>query len=369
MKKNGHLFLTISRLTSNLLADYWQDYRWLVLPIAIIVGFINVLSGQCDCKEFIYLDEPGGKVHKFEINPAGGSLTEVGGVSGIPWFNNASVLPFPHGLGVDRNGFLYIGSNFKEPNQIRKLDCLGNIKPVSEFVAPPSGNWGFGLYNISSYDGFIYANGTSGQIYKIDPCTGSIIGYVRLSSNSDDWGLHIDKNGKFYVTQRDGKIYAFTPTAADFTSFTIYSPLIDLGANPAYVTPAYSGTGLEGITTDNNGNIYVVEGNRDHINTPSRLLKFSPTGAFIAAGPVDNNGTDNAGWNQMVGIVYSYSSGKLYTTTLNINEDCMYRWDTSLMPEGAALGPSYSLSLCKSIGIVTECCPLVASPSTGQFAV
>jgi hypothetical protein len=324
---------------------------------------VSAQAPSCSCNEYLYVNEPNGIVHKMRITAGGGALTEVGGVNGIPWLNDIANFPFPHGLGVDRNGFLYIGTNYGNPNQIRKLDCLGNLKPTSEFVAPTTGNWGYLLSNITSYQGFIYANGLQSRIYKIDPCTGNTVGYVQLSNASqDDWGLHVDKNGKFFVTQQySGRLYAFTPIASDFVSNTTYSPFIDLDADPTLggaLSPQFSGTGLQGITTDPSGNIYVIEGDRDNWGTPSRLLKFTAAGAFIAAGPIDSNGGDNAGWNMMTGIVYSATSGKLYTTSLNSTEDCIYRWNTDLTPDGAAVGPVPNpFGQCKAIGILSECCP------------
>lgn len=103
----------------------------------------NVNSQTCSCKEFIYVNEPGGNIHKLEVNPTTGQLTEVGGVNGIPWVSNPTVFPSPHGLGVDRNGFLFIGTNYQSPNSIRKLDCTGNLFPETGstgFRAPAIGS-------------------------------------------------------------------------------------------------------------------------------------------------------------------------------------------------------------------------------------
>ena len=337
---------------------------FMVVFFTALVRYTSVHSQSCTTKEYVYINEPNGIVHKMRVNPAGGGLTEVGGVNGIPWLKNPTEFPFPHGLGVDRNGFLYIGSNFTNPNDIRKVDCRGGVFPETEYRIPPlptSNNWGELLTNIQSYAGFIYANGPDARIYKIDPCTGTTIGYIQFPGNTNDWGLYIDKNGKFYVTQPTGQIYAFKASASDFTAHTTFQPLIDLNANPSIggLSPAYAKLGLQGITTDNAGNIYVVEGNRDARGTPSRLLKFSPTGAFIAAGPIDSDGTDKKGWNQMTGVIYSASSNKLYTTSLNPDEDCIYRWNTNLTPDGEAVGPvPNAFGQCKAIGILAESCPV-----------
>lgn len=317
----------------------------------------------CSCKEFIYVNEvnfnfTSSSIHKFEVNSGNGGLTEIGN----PWVANNTAFPFPHGLGTDRNGYLYIGNTAFSPSTIRRVDCAGNITPT--FAQDPvngfnTANVGNGLYNIDSYDGFLYSNGESARIYKWDPCTGAQVGYVQLDDGSDDWGFSIDKNGKFYVTNASGKIYVFTPNAANFTAHTTYNPNINLNTDPSYggLSPAYAFQGLQGITTDNAGNIYVVEGNRDSPGTPSRLLKFSSTFAFLGAGPIDNNG-NNGGWNQMVGIVYSQNSNRLYTTSLNTNEDCVRRWTTSLTDDGTAIGPVPGAAAnCKGIAILSECCP------------
>jgi hypothetical protein len=340
--------------------------RITALICSVLLISSNITAQTCSCTEYIYVNEvsTGGKVHKFSVAPSG-VITEVGGALGIPWYPGTGVseLPNPHGLGTDLNGRLYIGSDFSGMNTIRRLNCDGVIAPSTTFsTASP----GFLLSNINSYKGAIYSNGNDRRIYQWNPCSPSgaaPTGYIQLNETTTDWGFYIDKNGKFYVTTQNGKIYAFTPTVADFAANTTYSPIIDLGANPTYVSPAYSDTGLQGITTDNLGNIYVVEGNRDAFGTPSRLLKFTALGAFVAAGAIDNNGADNAGWNQMVGIVYSATANKLYTTSLNPNEDCVYRWNTNLTPDGAAVGPVPSIGQAKAIGILNECCPTML-PST-----
>ena len=360
------MFESVQNFPSHTLFSFTQLRLRLLLLVIFFAAFSNVdLRAQtCSCNEYLYVNEPNGVIHKMKVNKTDGSLTEVGGANGTPWMKNPGTFPFPHGLGVDRNGFLYIGSNFNSPNSIRKVDCVGNIFPTTGstgFRAPATGDWGFLLTNINSYEGFIYANGPNNRIYKIDPCTGAQMGYVQLTgSNANDWGLYIDKNGKFYATEPDGKIYAFTPTAANFTSNASFSALIDLNANPSIggLSPAYDKKGLQGIVTDKVGNIYVIEGNRDTKGTPSRLLKFSATGTFIAAGAIDRNGDDRSGWNQMTGITYSETADRLYTTSLNPNEDCIFRFKTDLTPDGEAVGPvPNAFGQCKAIGILSECCP------------
>ena len=338
-------------------------FSLLFLITSIING--NSQGVQCDCKEYLYLNEPSSLSHKFEINPVTGALTEILNDGG-PWYPggnpiNASELPSPHGLGVDRNGYLYIGEDYGSPNNIRRLTSWGEIFPESTFATP---DVGFLLSNIHSLNGFIYSNGNQQRIYKWDPCTGNQIGYISFGGLPNDWGFEIDKNGVFYTTTPDGKVFKFTPTDADFVNNTNYpTPFIDLGANPTLggaLSPAYAYQGLQGVTVDNSGNIFVVEGDRDFPGTSSRLLKFSSTGAFIQAGPIDN--TDNAGgWNQMTGVVFSEDSGLLYTSSLNVNADCASYWDpNNLNNNGTAIGPVFFVggTNAKAVAIAKECCPV-----------
>jgi hypothetical protein len=341
--------------------------RWMIPLSLLMLTSIHGNAQTCACKEYIYVNEvdfqlTSSATHKFEINNGTGALTEIGS----PWLVGGTDFPFPHGLGADRNGYLYIGNTVNDPNMIRRVDCAGNVTPT--LAADPvngfnTGDSGYGLYNVDSYDGFIYSNGNTGRIYKWNPCTGALVGFVQLSNGGDDWGFHIDDNGKFYVTMVNGKIWAFTPTATDFTANTVFLPVIELDVNPSYggLSPAYAGQGLQGITTDNNGNIYVVEGNRDGNMPPnytsSRILKFSSTYAFLGAGPIDNVSGDG-GWCQMTGIVYSKNANRLYTTSLNPGEDCVRRWTTNLADDGVAIGPvPGSADACKGIAILSECCP------------
>lgn len=200
------------------------------VDVPVMVAAVTCGSSTTTCKEFIYVNEVvnAGRVHKFDVTSTNGVLTEVLN-GGNVWYPGSGVtqLTNPHGLGVDRNGYLYIGSNFNSPNQIRRLDCAGSIAPSSTFNIPNISD----LFNIDSYDGFIYSNGSGDRIYKFDPCTGAQVGYVQLGDGSEDWGFSIGDNGRFYVTNNSGKIWVFTPTAANFTSNTTFSPVIELNVN------------------------------------------------------------------------------------------------------------------------------------------
>ncbi len=108
----------------------------------ILFSFMLILlsfSGYtqtCNCKEYIYINEPfTGTVHKLEVNP-GIPLTEVIGANGgANWYpgSGTSQLSSPHGLAYDLNGNLYIGgSAYSEGSPLRKFDCDGEIDPAQK---------------------------------------------------------------------------------------------------------------------------------------------------------------------------------------------------------------------------------------------
>ncbi|MEL6391489.1 MAG: hypothetical protein AAFR97_01980 [Bacteroidota bacterium] len=328
----------------------------------------------CDCEEYVYLNEvsSGGVVHKFSVLDDG-NVTEIfsdGRAFSDPPFNGpwypgtgSSELPSPHGLGIDRNGFLYIGENFTGGSpDIRRLACDGTIFPETGpdgFVIQNSNN----LFNVTSYDGVIYSNGDGQVINAWDPCTGNSLGTVTLSGfGGNDWGFHINQStGTFYATSSSGAIWRFVPTEADFTANTSYTAIITPNAGMFGIgEPFTSNNQLQGITSDDDGTIYVIEGNRDAINTPSRILKYDADGLLIEIGPTDSNGSDNMGWNQMVGIVYSETANRLYTSSLNQNEDCLISWNAdnlAITDTIVHVGPIPGPGRAKGIAIATECCP------------
>ena len=348
------------------------------------VSIAAASCGDCACKDFIYVNEVplgsvgGGEVHKFEVNPSNGSLSEILN-AGNAWYpgTGTSQLPNPHGLGVDLNGYLYIGNTATDPNQIRRLTCDGDIKPTSEFVISGAGLF---LTNIGSYNEFIYSNGAGSRIYKWDPCTGNMVGFVQLGDapSSEDWGMHISKTGVIYATHSaSGRIWVIEATDSDFVNNTTFPWVRNFNAEPAMWT-VYSGEGLGGITTDDAGNVYVVNA---YANSPttlqSRMLKFSPYPAlnFLGATPVDNV-NDGVGWHWMLGLAYSSASGKIYSSSRSPQEPCIFAWNTDMTAVGPVVGVVPSTSGAhKGLAISTECCPTssslsytenVCSPGNGQ---
>ena len=142
----------------------------------------------CDCKDMIYLnDETLDLIHKFEINPTTGALTEIGN----PWLDNFNN---PHGLAVDINGSLYIAQ--QTSGTVSRIDCDGNIKELSA-IANPIDGYRFRTQNYSQVDNILYVNGSAaseGIVGAIDLCDGSLIGMMASGSSTTTtaWGHYND---------------------------------------------------------------------------------------------------------------------------------------------------------------------------------
>ena len=323
----------------------------------------------CDCVDYVYLNETtnGGAVHKFNVS-ASGLLTEVAGANGMPWYASVNEIPddqmaSPHGLGSDLNGNIYIGEGFGGP--VRKLDCNGNIEPTSEFEISDGG------FNVGMIGNNLYINSYSNPgIQAYDLCTEVSQGYVNPYEDGNDWGLHVDDNGVFYVSAGYGvygerSVTIFQPTSSDFTSNTAFSAT--WLSNPSNPDPSVGDIGVvpegdvRGITTDPQGNVYLVlqkAASAFPAQECSRIYKYSPAGEILAISADDCSG-DGAGWNLAIGIVYSESCNCMYVSTESQLDDCVYRFNTDLTNSGisgTAIGPVPG-GQAKGIALVTECCP------------
>lgn len=329
-------------------------------------------TGDCNCKDYIYLNEVqgGGVVYKFEVNPITGALTEIQN-NGDAWYPGGGVseLGDPHGLGYDLNGNLYIGASVVGP--IRQLNCVGEITPVGS-----GPNFGFpnGGFNIRSIGNTLYVNTFTNpddaRITAYDLCTGQPKGFILLAgnpANAIDWGFHIDENGKFYITSGFGTgenaLWVVSATDADFINNTSFNPLITtdaVGSDPAVGEMKLPGGDLRGITTDEDGNIYMA------LRDAHRIYKYSPTGAFIARSAQDVL-QDGIGFFSVIGLVYSKASGRIYSSNFTNLDDCISTFDKDLnyLGAGVPVVPG-STAYAKSIGLIRECCPTAAQQTFNQ---
>ena len=330
---------------------------------ALILIFCNhyTFSQTCNCTEYIYLNEILGaaQVHKFSIDPIDGSLTEVFN-NGNTWYPGATVseLPNPHGLVTDLNGNVYVGET--PGGDVRKLDCTGNIVPVTDYAIDRGG------FNFASEGNTLYLNpGNSTAIEAYDLCTTDFIHEACMNgmatSAEIDWGLTFAPNGCIYASSGYGnnftsaKVWKITP--ADFGSGVCVDPILEVdptGADPSPGDSFLPDSFLRGIVVDENGNIYIVEriGNVD-----ARILKYDANGVFLDATPIDNTQGDG-GYVQAQGIVYSETSGYLYVSTISKFDDCVSIIDPVTMEYvGVGVPSPGDGSAAKGIGIATECCP------------
>ncbi len=358
-----------------------MKHNFKILLLLCLLGGQYLNAQSCSCTEYVYLNEVsnGGAVHKYAIN-ADGSLTEVSGANGFPWYSSTDwpvgeQLPSPHGLGMDLNGFIYIGETIG--GDLRQLNCEGEITPAAQFEIVDGGTnlatIGNNLYMTSYY------NGNSGLITAYDLCTGQSLGAVNIVGNHNSWGFFVDENGSFYSTvnsavDTERGIAIYTPTLADFAAGTTYPVMFDL--DTTNIDPSVGDIGivprgeLRGITTDNDGNIYMVLRIRSSTYQPnqticSAIYKYAPDGTILAISTDDCAG-DGAGWNYATGIGYSETCDCIFVSTESPDDDCIYRFNKNLTNTGitgSAVGPVPG-GLAKGMAINTECCPV---PSTGNI--
>lgn len=333
----------------------------IIILIAFTVAYINAIAQVCDCTEVIYVNEPttGGAILKFIVNEDS-TLTEIG----FPWYDNVVAMESvddPHGLAADLNGFIYVGETGGSGEDIRKLDCAGNILPASEFSITTSGQ-----FQIQTIGNSLFLNvrgGDDNYFVQYDACTGEEINGVDFCddiNNSSDWGFYIDpRTDIMYATTsfgtrtNPGAFYVFT--IDDFGSNTC----IPITVNFTNLLNTGTTARVYGIVTDIDENVYVAirEDGPD-----SYILKFgpAPTYTFLGSSPIDNNNSDGAGWEGIAGLVYSETTGLIFSSSENPLEDCVYIFDTDLNPIGAAVGPGPPDNKSKGINIIKECCPVPA---------
>ncbi len=323
----------------------------------------NIFAQSCNCVEYLYLNENsnGGKVHKYAIN-TDGTLTEIFN-AGNAWYPGAatSELGNPHGLGTDLNGHLYIAGSY-DTQEIRRLDCDGNITPATEYAIS---NVTTPHFNFMSIDNTIYTN--VGEVYDI--CTGQMTGSVQLcglTSYASMWGFYYDPQTEyFYINGSDnGESHLWRYTIDDYNS----GQCVPIFVQDTYIEsniPDYNVMRTRGITTDPDGNIYMYLADWDDAGTTNEayaLVKFDANGNFL--GYVEDTANDGTGFFLGTGLVYSETSGLLYGSTMSTIDDCVATFDTDLNYLGAAVGPSgdtgqgqIDFDRAKGIAIMSECCP------------
>ncbi|MEM1214491.1 MAG: DUF11 domain-containing protein [Bacteroidota bacterium] len=349
-----------------------------VAVVALLCLSINfclpqLAHGQCNCTDFIYLNDTGLEyIEKFRVE-ADGSLTEIGDAqNGNPWMDANGVLDSPHGVGGDLNGFLYIGSNIN--NNIRRVSCDGEILDIDPDT-PMMDNlteegFAFNHFTIGNLlYGQIWSNSSTStsEVRVYDICAGARTGCQRapVAANFIDfWGFTNGNDGYWYATGvadngtglQEGiwrglvDPAAFDDGSGGCGTFELFLRADQLGLNP-------NNTRMMGITFDDAGNMYVTVGDNGGFQPPSFVIKYRPDGTFfysLTDTTTDSDDTAGFNWAGARGIVWSQASGLLYVSS---GDDCVAAFD----PDDLSYLPNASVhitgSFPKGIGIVTECCP------------
>ncbi len=353
-------------------------YRFLILLSCLCIH--NISDAQCDCTEYIYLNEVsnGGSVHKFDVS-TDGSLTEILN-GGNTWYPGSGVseMSSPHGLVSDLNGFLYIGETAF--GDIRRLDCDANL--FSESGASNAFVINRGTWNMVSYQNTLYLyNYDIPAVQAYDLCDGTLLGSYDLSNDSgSSWGMTIHES-TIYIADSwrndSNEIYKFDVLTTPYGS--VITPLISANGPVSTGSSNLPISALNGIAIDLDGNIYVV--NNDRFNQESvpqgsgRILKYSPSGVLLAMSPWDieqgntypgETDNDNRGFFDAIGIIYSETSDRLFVSTSSPTDDCVALFDTDLNYLGAAVPFTNNTSVAKGIAINKECCPTPRTQTIDQ---
>jgi len=335
----------------------------------IFLFIFQTTNGQnCNCTEYLYLNDAGlNYVEKFRIN-SDGSMTEIGdALNGMPWLNAAGIVDGPHSIASDLNGNLYIGENDQNNNEynIQKFNCIGQ-KIDADLSTPAIDNLtndGFS-FNHFSIGNLLYANifsdfqtGT-GNIIIYDLCTGDQVGCMR---EGYFWGFVEGNDGYWYATGTgsisgfQGGIYrglidpaAYTDGAGGCGSFELFVTDSDLGV------PV--GSRIMGIDRDPNGNFYVSVSASGGFNPPSYILKLDPMGNIITQSSIDSqfdaDPTDNLNWAGSRGLVYN--NGYIYVSS---GDDCIAVFESANLNYEPLLSNNTIASFPKQLGLLSECCP------------
>lgn len=347
-----------------------------VLFFLLTITTLSIKGQDCNCVEYLYLNEPtgGGAIHKFIVN-LDGSLTEVSGANGIPWFDNTAQgeqMTEPHGLAMDVNGNLYIGE--RSSGDVRRFDCEGNIDPetgTDGFVINTGGN---------SYatDGiYVYFHAQSPafpkRIRRYSLCDGTEQGEICLNQDNESkraWGIKRYEDGTFIMTtdflseDTENMIFVFNPQESDWDGNTCFDPVLTEADG---ILGNGNGDRWEpwGTTFDGDGNLYIgysqyVQGGSPNFPDAGAIQKWSPNGSggYVLESTLTDFIANNSGFTRTSELVYSKTNGYLYASTTSPSDDCVARFTTDPFEYDDVAVPSPQTGTnAKGMSLNTECCP------------
>lgn len=323
---------------------------------------VNADSTLCDCEEYIYLNDTQLEgVHKFLV--VGDTVSEVLAANGGPWLQNVID---PHGVGMDLNGYLYIGDRTTDPRQLMRITCSGvildnDVTGDTEFSALNLEVIGNTLY---SYDatGIKAWNTCDGALLEAyDPETGPC--NVTNADRDDGWGFVLGGDGNFYGSRYIDITLNGTPVLIldvyqYSTDYTTWGPDCSI---PVYFSDTLYDAGLErlwGISQHPaTGNFVTVATQHSVSGRPSIIYMYDSTGVLVDTLRDDTN--DLTGFAGTRGVTYSPALDKFLLATQN--GDCIsaIRIDdtTGELEFCDPLIPFVNDSQGKGLVVVQECCP------------
>ena len=364
---------------SSLTKITYSSRAFLLLLISLFCGIIEGQSNGvgCDCQEVIYLNEPAANaVIKLIVNPDG-TLTEVRGANGGDyWYpdDQPSELRFNHGLATDVNGFLYIGEGSQPGERIRRFTCDGEILEVESTDIINDAT----LTNMFSIGNTVYTTRRNG-LTAYDLCEGTEVGRVCYNDAGPNknpsglwWGLSYNPTTEVISatgngTAENNNVYVFTKEELDEAVASpngnnCIDPLIfeDASVTLENITPGTRATPIDlgsisGVSTDNDGNIYITGFQNERI--PTYVLKYDSEGRFLT------QATNTTRLARARGLVYSPETDMIFIAN-EVDElifDCVSAYRASdLSYVGTALeNPGRNENNAgKAMTLIKECCPI-----------
>lgn len=267
-----------------------------------------------------------------KITPAG-VVTTVAGLAGTSGTNdgNGSAARFhtPVTVQVDNDGFLYVG-DFNN-HTIRKISPAGDVSTLAGLADVPGARNGsvaealFRFPHTCLPDGFgnVYVADLGNQAIRKISAEGFVSTFAGLpgSSGTNDgtgtlarfagpWGLAFEETGNLLVTDRENN--TIRRIAPDGTVKTIGGVARVQGSADGHGTRA-TFSRPRGITTDPNGNLFVVDTANEtiRIGRPDPALQvFASNGQIIVSWPswttnyqLENSGDLPISWSPVSGPV------------------------------------------------------------------